>query len=638
MIAVLASGRREDRALVDETLERPACPVDDVLRVGSRSLLLRVAARLDPDLVILGDVPVREAGEEPKDAEDVLPELEERTPPPLSVIQLVDRPEAGPGGGGTPDRVDRTFVRGDVSPERLAGAVREARRASGSGDRGDPDEDGELDGDVPHGAGVAEQQGVEAEIDETARLLDGVVESVPDAIYAKDRAGRYLMMNSGGAELFGMTVDEVAGKTDYDLFTEADAAGIREDDRQVMASDAPIQFREQARIHHGETRYFDVTKAPLRRRDGSVSGVVGISRDITDRVRAEQALERSEEKHEKLFQATPMGIALSTLDDGTILEVNEGFEELLGHSREELVDRRAVDLSIWPEIEERRRLVRAILEEGEARKLDVTLRRKDGRVIEVEMFGEAIEIDERRCILTVTRDVTDQRESQRELARSRDKLQQYADHLTSARERERKQLARDIHDELGQLLTAVRLKVARIAKVSERGEELPPEEFGAITGLIDRGVEEIRNLCTSLRPSALDQFGLMDAIRWQAERAADRFDLDVAVRSELEELQLGGEKEIHVFRVIQEALTNVGRHAGADSAAIELDRDDGRLVIRVLDDGVGVGPGSQEASDSYGLLGMEERAHVLGGEFSLRDRTGDGGGTEARLELPYGGQ
>lgn len=494
----------------------------------------------------------------------------------------------------------------------------------------------EVVGLVAHGVDVTEQQRAEAELDETTRLLDGVVESVPDAIYAKDRAGRYLMMNSGGARLFGMTVDEVAGRTDYDLFTDADAARIREDDRQVMESDSPIQFREQARTHHGETRYFDVTKAPLRRRDGSVSGVVGISRDITDRVRAERALKRSKEKYEKLFQATPMGIALSTLDGGRILEVNDGFVELLGYRRDELVGRRAVELDVWDDEEERRRLVRAIRDEGEARGLDVRLRREDGRVIEAEMFGEAIEIGDRRCVISVTRDVTDQRQSQRELARSRDKLQQYADHLTSARERERKQLARAIHDELGQLLTAVRLKVARLAKMSGKGRELPPEEFEEITSLIDRGVEEVRNISTSLRPSALDQFGLMDAIRWQAERAAERFDLDVAVQSDQQDLQLRGEREIHVFRVIQEALTNVGRHAEADTVAIELEREEGRFVVRVIDDGAGIGAQRPEAADSYGLLGMEERAHVLGGEFSLRDRPG--GGAEARLELPHGGQ
>lgn len=494
--------------------------------------------------------------------------------------------------------------------------------------------EGEPAGVVASIRDVTEEHRIREELGTARRLLDGVVESVPDALYAKDREGRYLMINSAGAGLFDMTVDEVVGLTDESLFTAEDAARIRADDRRVMELGRPIRFREQARTHGGQVRYFDVAKAPLRREDGSVAGVVGISRDVTERRKAERALEQSKEKYEKLFQATPLGIAVSTREDGRILDVNEGFEALLGYPREELLDRRAPDLGIWLEEEDRERLAGRIRRGGEARELEARLRRKDGRVIEAEIFGEAIEVEGVPCIITVTRDVTERRRSQRELARSREKLQRYAAYITTARERERRQLARDIHDHLGQLLTVIKLKVSQLAGASRReGEEGPaPEAFREVAQLIDQAVGDVRDLSTSLRPSALDQFGLVDAIRWQAEQFQERFDVEVTVESAAERLSLGEDRDIHVFRVVQEALTNVGRHAGASRATVRMEREEGLLRVRILDDGGGVEPAAAREADSHGLLGMEERAHVLGGTFDLLNRPE--GGAEARLEVP----
>lgn len=491
----------------------------------------------------------------------------------------------------------------------------------------------EVVGLVAHGVDVTEEVESQERLDETSRLLNGIVESVPDAVYAKDREGRYLMINSAGAALFDLTVEEVVGRMDDELFRETDAARIREDDREVLRSGRSIHVREQVRTHHGEERYFDVTKAPLRDGDGATVGVVGISREITERKRAEEALEASREKYRKLFQTTPQGIALSTLEDGRFIEVNEGFETLLGYERGELIDRCAPDIDIWVDEGDRDRLMERIREEGSVRQLEARLRRKDGETIEAEISGEAIEVDDVPSILTVTRDVTEERKHERELDRSREKLRRYAAHLTSAREQERTELARDIHDHLGQLLTGVKLKIARMARASDLGQAPEQQGFESIVELVDEAVEAVRDLSGSLRPSALDQIGLVDAVRWQVERAAEQFGFEGTVQSEVEELQLEDDEAIHVFRVVQEALTNVGRHAHAARVLVKFEVSDGLFTLRVLDDGVGIDAETARAVDSHGVMGMEERALVLGGEITLRIRSE--GGTELRLEVPY---
>lgn len=352
------------------------------------------------------------------------------------------------------------------------------------------------------------------------------------------------------------------------------------------------------------------------------------------RAEAKSGLGHSGEKYEKLFRATPMGIALSTRDGGRILEVNEGFEELVGYTREELTGRRAAELGLWATEEDREALVDAVRTRGSVRELDVRLRRSDGRVILGEMFAESIEVEGRECLLTVTHDVTAERRRARELARSRDDLRRYADHLTSDRERERKELARDIHDHLAQLLTAVRMKLVRLARTAEGEEDLSREELEDVIRITDRGIEEVRNIATSLRPGVLDHEGLVGALRWLAGRASARFGLRVTLESDLEEIDLPGERSTHVFRVVQEALTNVSRHADSEQARILVERGKGTIVVRVIDDGVGPGAGREEPTDAHGIVGMEERARVLGGDFSLRERPG--GGTELRLEFPPG--
>lgn len=342
----------------------------------------------------------------------------------------------------------------------------------------------------------------------------------------------------------------------------------------------------------------------------------------------------SGEKYEKLFRATPMGIALSTRDSGRILEVNEGFEELVGYSREELVGRRAAHLGLWAREEDREALLDAVRTRGRVRELDVRFRRSDGRVILGETFAEAIEVEGRECLLTVTRDVTEERRRERELARSRDELWRYADHLTSDRERERRELARDIHDHLAQLLTAVRMKLVRLAGAAGEERNLSPDDFEDLVRITDRGIEEVRNISTSLRPCVLERQGLVGALRWLAGRASARFGLRITLESDLEEIELPGERTTHVFRVVQEALTNVGRHADAERAQVLVERGDDTVVVRVLDDGVGLGAAREgEPAETHGLVGMEERARVLGGDFSLRERPERG--TEVRLEFPH---
>jgi two-component system sensor histidine kinase UhpB len=197
-----------------------------------------------------------------------------------------------------------------------------------------------------------------------------------------------------------------------------------------------------------------------------------------------------------------------------------------------------------------------------------------------------------------------------------------------AQENERKRLARELHDEVGQTLTGVMLQLEGIHR------QAPPELGEAVAQLQETargGVEEVREIARGLRPQALDEFGLRSALATLAAGFEERTRVRVRVRVAQELPALAAEQDLAIYRVAQESLTNVARHAGARSVELTLARVVGGVLLRVADDGRGI-TGAEAAGDSSGLGGMRERALLIGGTLAVR-RVEDGG-TEVTLAVP----
>lgn len=227
--------------------------------------------------------------------------------------------------------------------------------------------------------------------------------------------------------------------------------------------------------------------------------------------------------------------------------------------------------------------------------------------------------------------------SQRDFAERKqaaETLQFVSRRLMSAQETERRHLARELHDEVGQALTAVKVNLQRMAHAERTaGEPSPVEES---TSLIERILGQVRDLSLDLRPSMLDDLGLVAALRWHVDRQTRRADLTGQVIADPPEIAVNPELETTCFRVVQEALTNVIRHARARHVRVELRRDEAGLHLTVSDDGAGfdVASARQRArqGDSFGLLGIEERVDLAGGQVQFQSRLGDG--TTIRVDFP----
>jgi PAS domain S-box-containing protein len=227
-------------------------------------------------------------------------------------------------------------------------------------------------------------------------------------------------------------------------------------------------------------------------------------------------------------------------------------------------------------------------------------------------------------------DITELREAEEGLERSQQQLRALSAHLQSVREQERTRIAREIHDELGQALTALKLDVASLARKSA-GDPVIEQKTRAMVELINETIQTVRRIATELRPAILDDLGLPAALEWQTHEFQKRTGLACELKMD-PDLKVAPGPSTELFRVFQETLTNIVRHARASAVTIYFGRQDDRVVLEVRDNGVGIAETQVSGLRSLGITGMRERVHLLGGDIQLTGIPGQG--TTVRIQVP----
>ena len=358
----------------------------------------------------------------------------------------------------------------------------------------------------------------------------------------------------------------------------------------------------------------------LLRREGAWEAIPnGSHGDVSRRRQAEQALRESEARYRSLFKHANDVILLLELVPGeypVIRDANQAALDALGYARDELIGQpiSVVEAAELPEAVIRQRECRT-LDSGEGM-FEVLHRRKDGSVFPVEAAMTEISIGEKRLAISIERDLTERKQAENALRASREELRNLAAHLQQIAESERKTIAREIHDELGQAMTALKMDLAALANsVGDNLEAL--NKIRSASKLVNSTIKAVQRLQSELRPNMLDDLGLGETLRWQLAEFGKRAKMacSISISANLEPLDEG--VSIAVFRVCQEALTNVARHAAASSVQVDLRQEDGNLVLEVRDDGKGIEPPQIQSATSFGLLGMRERAVALGGDLEV---------------------
>jgi two-component system, NarL family, sensor histidine kinase UhpB len=230
-------------------------------------------------------------------------------------------------------------------------------------------------------------------------------------------------------------------------------------------------------------------------------------------------------------------------------------------------------------------------------------------------------------VVGVCQDVTERR-------RAEAALRDFSVRLQDARESEATRIAREIHDDLGQRLTALKMDVAWLERKLRPRPGLLLKRISDMSGLVDEAILSVRRLATELRPRILDHLGLVAALEWLTRDLGSRAGFACAFDCDLESVDLGGEAQTHVFRLVQEALTNVARHSGAVRAVVRLAREEDGLVVEVTDDGRGMTGEASANPQALGLMGMHERARLLRGELAITPALPSGTRVTLRCPLP----
>jgi len=371
---------------------------------------------------------------------------------------------------------------------------------------------------------------------------------------------------------------------------------------------------------------------------GFFSVVVKQIESAIDNAGMAEALRESEKKYRELYENVPAGIYRKS-EDGRILMANPTLLQMLGYdSFDELASRNL----------KRSEFVTAhggaessgLLHRGSGLKeLESSWLKKDGSIINVIESVRAISDKNGNFLYyegTVT-DITERKKAEMKLEESREHLRKLTAHLQQYREEERAIVAREIHDEFAQLLTGIAIDISwlkrRIQGIADQPEtEAVLDKINKLSVLVDNAFESVKKICAKLRPKILDDLGIEAAIRWQIDAVRAQTDIDFEFNSFIGDFMPDPKVSTAIFRIFQEALTNILRHAEATKVVITLEKDGEFIVLEVNDDGKGIAESSMFGVDAMGLLGMRERVHELSGDLRIKGLPGIG--TNIRVQIP----
>jgi PAS domain S-box-containing protein len=415
---------------------------------------------------------------------------------------------------------------------------------------------------------------------------------------------------------------------------------VEHSERNQLSEEYPLRRKDGTEV------WIRDEKRLLRNAAGELVEVVGSWSDITERKQAEEAqrgleAERGEllQRLQSVFNLMPIGCILHDAEF-RFTYWNPAAEDIFGYSFEEVAGQQPLGLlttaASQPELDDIFRRAMA----GDSQAVGVFENTtKSGRTIICEWKNTPLRKPDGTFLglISMCQDITDRKLAEEELSNSRGQLRALAAHLQSVREEERKRITREIHDELGQSLTGFKMDLAWMRN-RLRGEEgaivRQPllEKIGTMGTLLDGMASLMRKLCTELRPGVLDDLGLIAAIEWQTREYQNRTGIQCQVRLELGDLSVDPERSTALFRILQEILTNVARHARASRVEVLLQQSGEQLVLEVKDNGRGIKENEKSGSKSLGLLGLRERAVILGGEVEIEGRAGKG--TTVRVNVP----
>jgi PAS domain S-box-containing protein len=531
------------------------------------------------------------------------------------------------------------------------------------------DASGALVGAVLVFCDVSERQRVVQAIADAQAFAEAIVQTVREPLLVLDADLRVRIANRSFYQTFRVTPEETEGQLLFNLGTHQwNIPELRKLLEEVLPRDSTFSDFQVDHTFEGIGRRIMVLNARRIDPAGHLPGLILLAiEDATERVRAAEALSLSESRYRRLFETAQDGILLVDPETRQIFDANPFLTDILGYTHEEFVGKELWEVGLFHDIESSKAAFRTLQEKGYIRYDNLPLRTRDNRGIEVEFVSNVYPVGDTRVIQCNIRDVTDRKRAETalraahaglevrvqertaELGHSNEALkdeiarreQAEADRrelqqrLATAQEDERRRIARELHDHMGQHLAVLGLGL-KLIKDATPDTAPTRDRLTQLLSLTDQIGREVHEVALQLRPTALDDLGLLAALTNYTEVWSERWKIEADFHpAGLDGERLPAPVETALYRVVQEALTNIRKHASAQSVSVVLQRTPGQVSAFVEDDGQGFDPEAALVGGSrLGVLGMRERMALVGGSLAIESTPGEGTTVIARIPLP----
>jgi len=484
---------------------------------------------------------------------------------------------------------------------------------------------------------ITERKNAEEAMRESENKFREMADLLPQIVYETDLNANLTFVNKRALSIFGYSKEDFEnGFNVLDVLIPEDRKRAQENMQNIMNGKSVKNTEYTLVKKDGSTFPVLIYSNPVLK-DGKPLGLRGIIVDISERKQAEEALRESERWLSTLMSNLP-GMAYRCKNDTnwTMEFISDGGYSLTGYRSEELVgtivsyaelihpeDRQMV----WDNVQE-------ALEKKQPFQLTYRITTSSGEEKWVWERGQAIYGTENDVISLegFITDITEGKKAEKKLRDSHNQLRSLAERLQMIREEERATVAREIHDDLGQSLTALKMDISWMKKNPGMTEKLRAEKINTMLGLTDSTIQTVKRIATELRPGILDDLGLIPAIEWETEEFRKRSGIKCNLKISVEEISLEDSTSIAVFRIFQESLTNIVRHSGATKVELTVKSKGDLIQMEITDNGVGITEEQMSSPKSLGLMGMNERVSFFGGKLAISKS--EEGGTTVKVYIP----
>lgn len=462
-----------------------------------------------------------------------------------------------------------------------------------------------------------------------------IIEQFPYPVVIYNTSGEYVQTNEAWEIMWEDKRENVKGyniRKDPQMIASGLSVYVETAFAGEVAISEPYEYDPALIGKTGKKRWMVMTLYPLKGPKDEILEVVLVLHDVTDRKAAEDQLRMSADKYKLLFANNPLPMWMLSLPDYRFMDVNHATLSQYGYSKEEFLQLNILDLRPKEEAERFRSTLntnfRGVHYAGIWKH-----KKKDGTGLFVDVITHDFVNDGQATRLVLANDVTEKYIADEKLKDSFKAIRELTEHLQNIREQERAHMAREIHDELGQLLTVLKMDVSWLNKRVTTTDPAIREKFTELLDMLDTTVKTVRRIASELRPTLLDDLGLVAAIEWHLEEFEKRSGISKEFKSSLTEVSIHDSMKIGLFRILQESLTNVARHSQAQKVNVGLDKNNGHIILKITDNGKGFDT-NRTTKKTLGLLGMKERTEMMGGEYHITSKPGEGTVVEVKVPVP----